>query len=37
MSINLANGNNSIHEFQRVSAGDYNAGEVKLTSKTTLG
>ncbi len=37
MSINLANVNISIREFQRVSSGDYNAGEVKLNSETTLG
>ncbi len=36
MSINLANVTISIHEFQRISKGEYNADEVKLASETTL-
>ena len=34
--INLANVNISIAEFQRLSSGTYNAGEVRLESETTL-
>ena len=34
--INLSNVNISIQEFQRLSKGDYNAGEVKLSSETRL-
>ena len=37
MAINLANVNVSIQQFQSISTGKYNAGEVKLTSETTLG
>jgi hypothetical protein len=37
MAINLANVNVSIHQFQAVASGEVNAGEVKLTSETTLG
>jgi len=36
-TINLANVNITIQEFQSISDGEYNAGEVKLTSATTLG
>ena len=34
--INFANVNVSIQEFQKLSKGDYNAGEVKLSSETKL-
>ncbi len=34
--INLNNVNISLQEFQRLSAGKYNAGEVKLSSETRL-
>lgn len=37
MAINLANVNVSIQQFQSVASGEFNAGEVKLTSETTLG
>ena len=36
MSINLANVNISLQQFQAVSSGKYNAGEVKLSSETSL-
>lgn len=36
-TINLANVNVSLQQFQKMSSGTYNAGEVKLTSATTLG
>ena len=36
MPINLANVNISIQQFQAVATGKYNAGEVTLTSETTL-
>ena len=36
-TINLANVNISLQQFQKMSSGTYNAGEVKLTSETTLG
>lgn len=36
MAINLANVNISLLQFQAVSRGKYNAGEVKLASETTL-
>ena len=37
MAINFANVNVSIQQFQAVASGEFNAGEVKLTSETTLG
>ena len=36
MSVNLANVNISLDQFQAVSSGEYNAGEVKLDTETTL-
>ena len=36
MAINLANVNLTIDQFQRVSDGKFNAGEVRLTSETEL-
>ncbi len=36
-TVNLSKVNLSIQEFQKISSGEYNAGEVKLTSATTLG
>ena len=36
MPINFANVNISLAQFQAVSKGKYNAGEVKLTSETTI-
>ena len=36
MSINLANVNISLSQFQEISSGTYNAGEVKLASETSL-
>ena len=36
MSINLSNVNISLNEFQRLSQGTYNAGEVKLAGETKL-
>ena len=36
MSINLSNVNISLNEFQRLSQGEYNAGEVKLAGETKL-
>ena len=36
MAINLNNLNISIHEFQRISSGEFNAGEVALASTTKL-
>ena len=36
MPINLANVNISLQQFQDISHGKYNAGEVKLASETTL-
>ena len=35
--VNLANVNISLQQFQDISSGKYNAGEVKLESETTLG
>lgn len=35
-TINLANVNISLDEFQRISSGKYNAGEVKLTGQRSL-
>jgi len=35
-TINLARVNISLDEFQRLSKGDYNAGEVRLAGETTL-
>ena len=35
-TINLARVNISLDEFQRLSKGDYNAGEVKLAGETKL-
>ena len=37
MPVNLANVNISLQQFQEISSGQYNAGEVNLTSSTTLG
>ena len=36
MAINLSNVNISIQKFQEISSGKYNAGEVKLTSETSI-
>lgn len=36
MAINLSNVNISLRQFQEISSGDYNAGEVKLTSETGI-
>ena len=36
MPINFSNVNVSLSQFQAVSTGKYNAGEVKLTSETTI-
>ena len=36
MSIDLANVNISLDQFQSISDGEYNAGEVKLDTETTL-
>ena len=36
-NVNLANVNISLQQFQKMSSGTYNAGEVTLTSETTLG
>ena len=36
MAINLSNVNISLNEFQRLSQGEYNAGEVKLAGETKL-
>ena len=35
--VNLANVNISLQQFQDISSGKYNAGEVRLESETTLG
>ncbi len=35
--VKLANVNISLQQFQKMSSGTYNAGEVRLTSETTLG
>lgn len=35
-SVNLANVNISLNEFQRLSKGDHNAGEVKLAGEAKL-
>ncbi|MBQ6102317.1 MAG: hypothetical protein IJL06_01455, partial [Kiritimatiellae bacterium] len=35
--VNLSNVNVSLQQFQEISSGKYNAGEVKLESETTLG
>ena len=35
MAINLSNVNISLNEFQRLSIGEHNAGEVKLASAST--
>ena len=37
MPINLSRVNVSLQQFQEISSGKYNAGEVKLTSETALG
>ena len=37
MPVNLANVNISLQQFQSISSGKYNAGEVRLESETTLG
>ena len=36
MAIDLKNVNISLNEFQRISSGWYNAGEVKLKNANTL-
>ena len=36
MPINLSNVNISLQQFQEISSGKYNAGEVKLTSETEI-
>ena len=36
MAINLSNVNISLQQFQEISSGKYNAGEVKLTSETEI-
>lgn len=36
MPINLSNVNISLRQFQEISSGKYNAGEVKLTSETEI-
>ena len=36
MAINLSNVNISLRQFQEISSGKYNAGEVKLTSETEI-
>ena len=36
MAINLGNVNISLRQFQEISSGKYNAGEVKLTSETAI-
>ena len=36
MSINLSKVNISLNEFQRLSIGEHNAGEVKLAGETKL-
>ena len=37
MAVNLANENLTIQQFQAISSGKYNAGEVRLTSDHSLG
>ncbi len=37
MPINLSNVNISLQQFQDISSGKYNAGEIKLTSENSLG
>lgn len=37
MAVDFANVNISLAEFQGISSGKYNAGEVKLASETKLG
>ena len=37
MSVDLSKVNISLQQFQTISSGKYNAGEVKLASETTLG
>ena len=37
MAINLSNVNISLNEFQRLSNGEYNVGDIKLTSETEIG
>ena len=37
MAINLGNVNISLRQFQEISSGTHNAGEVKLTSETGIG
>lgn len=36
MPVDLANVNISLRQFQKISSGTYNAGEVKLASETKL-
>ena len=36
MPINFGNVNISLQQFQEISSGKYNAGEVKLTSETKI-
>lgn len=37
MPIDLANVNVSLAQFQAVSSGTYNAGEIRLTGQSSLG
>ena len=37
MPVDLSRVNVSLQQFQSISSGKYNAGEVKLVSATTLG
>ena len=37
MPVNFANVNISLQQFQDIATGKYNAGEIRLTSATTLG
>ncbi|MBR6060334.1 MAG: hypothetical protein IKP58_19365 [Victivallales bacterium] len=37
MAVDLSKVNISLDQFQNIASGKYNAGEVSLTSETTLG
>lgn len=37
MPINLANINISLQQFQKISSGKFNAGEIRITGRTSLG
>ena len=37
MKVNLANLNISLQQFQEISSGKYNAGEIRLTGQNSLG